>query len=96
MARALINRPLLILADEPTGNLDSKSSREVIRSFEQAKTSLEATIFMVTHDSFAASFCNRVIILRDGVVWQTLERGNTDRTEFQDRLLDAIRDMGKE
>lgn len=51
---------------------------------------------MVTHDSFAASFCNRVIILRDGVVWQTLERGNTDRTEFQDRLLDAIRDMGKE
>lgn len=96
VARALINRPLLILADEPTGNLDSKSSRAVIRSFEQAKTSLEATIFMVTHDSFAASFCNRVIILRDGVVWQTLERGNTDRTEFQDRLLDAIRDMGKE
>ena len=96
VARALINRPLLILADEPTGNLDSKSSRAVIRSFEQAKTSLEATIFMVTHDSFAASFCDRVIILRDGVVWQTLERGSTDRTEFQDRLLDAIRDMGKE
>ena len=96
VARALINRPLLILADEPTGNLDSKSSRAVIRSFEQAKTSLEATIFMVTHDSFAASFCDRVIILRDGVVWQTLERGSTDRTAFQDRLLDAIRDMGKE
>lgn len=96
VARALINRPLLILADEPTGNLDSKSSRAVIRSFEQAKTSLEATIFMVTHDSFAASFCDRVIILRDGVVWQTLERGSTDRSTFQDRLLDAIRDMGKE
>lgn len=96
VARALINRPLLILADEPTGNLDSKSSRAVIRSFEQAKTSLEATIFMVTHDSFAASFCDRVIILRDGVVWQTLERGSTNRTAFQDRLLDAIRDMGKE
>lgn len=96
VARALINHPLLILADEPTGNLDSKSSRAVIRSFEQAKTSLEATIFMVTHDSFAASFCDRVIILRDGVVWQTLARGNTDRSAFQDRLLDAIRDMGKE
>ena len=96
VARALINRPLLILADEPTGNLDSKSSRAVIRSFEQAKTSLEATIFMVTHDSFAASFCDRVIILRDGVVWQTLERGSTDRTAFQDRLLDVVRDMGKE
>lgn len=96
VARALINRPLLILADEPTGNLDSKSSRAVIRSFEQAKTSLEATIFMVTHDSFAASFCDRVIILRDGVVWQTLERGSTNRTAFQDRLLDVVRDMGKE
>ena len=96
VARALINRPLLILADEPTGNLDSKSSRAVIRSFKQAKTSLEATILMVTHDSFAASFCDRVIILGDGVVWQTLERGSTERSEFQDRLLDAIRDMGKE
>ncbi len=60
VARALINHPLLILADEPTGNLDSKSTRTVIRSFEQAKDSLEATIFMVTHDSYAASFCDRV------------------------------------
>ena len=96
VARALINRPLLILADEPTGNLDSKSSRAVIRSFQQAKSALEATIFMVTHDSFAASFCDRVVILRDGVVWRTLEKGATDRTAFQDQLLDAIRDMGKE
>ena len=96
VARALINHPLLILADEPTGNLDSKSSRAVIRSFEQAKSALEATIFMVTHDSFAASFCDRVVILRDGVVWRTLEKGATDRTAFQDQLLDAIRDMGKE
>ncbi len=96
VARALINRPLLILADEPTGNLDSKSSRAVIRSFEQARDALEATIFMVTHDSFAASFCDRVVILRDGVVWQSLERGSVERSAFQDRLLDAIRDMGKE
>lgn len=96
VARALINRPMLILADEPTGNLDSKSSRAVIQSFEQAKISLEATIFMVTHDSFAASFCDRVIILRDGVVWRTLERAGADRTVFQNQLLDAIRDMGKE
>ena len=96
VARALITDPQLILADEPTGNLDSKSSRAVIRSFEQAKESLEATIFMVTHDSFAASFCDRVVILRDGVVWQTLEKGGMDRTAFQDQLLDAIRDMGKE
>ncbi len=96
VARALINRPLLILADEPTGNLDSKSSRAVIRSFEQAKQALEATIFMVTHDSFAASFCDRVIILQDGVVWQCLEKGGLERSAFQDVLLDAIREMGKE
>ena len=96
VARALINQPLLILADEPTGNLDSKSSRAVIHSFEQAKTALDATIFMVTHDSFAASFCDRVIILQDGLVWRTLECGNMERSAFQDQLLDAIREMGKE
>lgn len=96
VARALINHPLLILADEPTGNLDSKSSRAVIRSFEQAKDALGATVFMVTHDSFAASFCDRVIILRDGVVWRTLERAELDRSSFQNQLLDAIGDMGRE
>ncbi len=96
VARALINHPLLILADEPTGNLDSKSSRAVIRSFEQAKSALEATIFMVTHDSYAASFCDRVVILRDGVVWRTLEKGATEREKFQDLLLDAVREMGRE
>lgn len=96
VARALINHPLLILADEPTGNLDSKSSRAIIRSFEQAKAALGATIFMVTHDSFAASFCDQVIILRDGVVWHTLHKGTMGRNDFQDQLLDAIREMGKE
>ena len=96
VARALINHPLLILADEPTGNLDSKSTRAVIRSFEQAKSALGATIFMVTHDSYAASFCDRVVILRDGVVWKTLEKGATEREKFQDELLDAVREMGRE
>ena len=96
VARALINHPLLILADEPTGNLDSKSTRAVIRSFEQAKSALEATIFMVTHDSYAASFCDRVVILRDGVVWRNLEKGATERETFQDQLLDAVREMGRE
>ena len=96
VARALINHPLLILADEPTGNLDSKSSRAVISTFQQAQESLGATIFMVTHDSFAASFCDRVVILRDGVVWQVLSKGDQARENFQDQLLDAIREMGKE
>ena len=96
VARALINHPLLILADEPTGNLDSKSSRAVIDSFTQARQALGATIFMVTHDSFAASFCDRVVILRDGVVWRMLEKGGQARGAFQDELLDAIREMSNE
>ncbi len=95
VARALINHPMLILADEPTGNLDSKSSRTVIQSFLQAQTELEATIFMVTHDSFAASFCNRVVMLRDGLVWRVLTRGETDQRDFQDALLNAIRQMSE-
>ena len=96
VARALINHPLLILADEPTGNLDSRSSQAVIRSFEQAKQMLGATIFMVTHDSFAASFCDRVILLRDGVVWRTLEKGGMERSAFQDHLLECIGRMSRE
>lgn len=96
VARALINQPLMILADEPTGNLDSKSSRAVIDSFIQARDAMAATILMVTHDSYAASFCDRVIVLRDGVVWRTLKRGTTPRGDFQDALLDAVREMGEE
>lgn len=91
VARALINNPQVILADEPTGNLDSKSAKKVIDAFLQAKTQLSATIFMVTHDSYAASFCDRVIILKDGNVQMTLERGEKVRREFQDMLLDSIR-----
>lgn len=96
VARTLINEPLLILADEPTGNLDSRSSRTVIDAFRQARDTLGATIFMVTHDSFAASFCDRVILLRDGTVEQVLEKGADSRTDFQDCLLDAVRRMGRE
>lgn len=95
VARALINEPLVILADEPTGNLDSKSSRAVIDSFTQARDALNATILMVTHDSFAASFCDRVVLLRDGVVWDTLKRTGA-RRDFQDQLLAAIGRMSEE
>ena len=95
VARALINQPLMILADEPTGNLDSKSSRAVIDSCLQARQAMDATILMVTHDSYAASFCDRVVVLRDGVVWRTLRRGSESRGDFQDALLDAVREMGE-
>ena len=96
VARSLINQPLIILADEPTGNLDSKSSRTVIEAFENARKQLGATIFMVTHDSFAASFCDRVILLKDGAVYDSLTRtmtGSESRDMFQDRLLAAIKQM---
>ena len=88
----LFRSPLIILADEPTGNLDSKSSRAVIETFIHAKEKMNATIFMVTHDSFAASFCDRVILLKDGAIYRQLEKWE-DRSVFQDQLLNAIREM---
>ena len=94
VARSLINDPYIILADEPTGNLDSKSSRTVIESFEHAKKVMNATIFMVTHDSFAASFCDRVILLKDGTVCRQLEKSGS-RSAFQDKLLTAIKEMSE-
>lgn len=93
VARALINEPYVILADEPTGNLDSKSCRAVIDSFIQAKNELDATVFMVTHDSFAASFCDRVIVLKDGKVYKELKREGK-RIEFMDKLLDTLKELG--
>ncbi len=92
VARSLINNPMVILADEPTGNLDSKSSRAVIETFTEAKSKMNATIFMVTHDSFAASFCDRVILLKDGTLYRQLENHGS-RGEFQDRLLNVIKEM---
>lgn len=93
VARALMNQPYVILADEPTGNLDSKSCKAVIDAFLQAKKEMGATIFMVTHDSFAASFCDRVIVLKDGQVYGELKRSGTRRA-FMDELLDTIRTLG--
>ena len=88
VARSLINQPLMILADEPTGNLDSKTSRTVIEAFENART----TIFMVTHDSFSASFCDGVILLKDGCVYKSLEKNGTQK-EFHNLLLDSLKEM---
>ena len=92
VARALVNNPLMILADEPTGNLDSKSSRAVIESFQEAIDKLGATILMVTHDSFSASFCDRVVLLQDGLVYKSLEK-NGSQTSFHDQLLLSIKEM---
>lgn len=92
VARALMNNPLLILADEPTGNLDSKSSEAVIGAFLEAKKSLNATTFMVTHDSFSASYCDRVIVMKDGKVYLELTKKG-GRKEFLEELLNVLRDL---
>ena len=90
IARALSNNPSIILADEPTGNLDSKSSGAVIDSFCSAKEKMGATIFMVTHDAFAASYADKVITLKDGVVFGELIRHGEPK-DFLDELIDFTR-----
>lgn len=92
VARALINEPLMILADEPTGNLDSRSSEAVIDAFITAKKKLEATTLMVTHDSLSASYCDRVILMRDGIVCSELvNKGN--RRVFYNELMEVLRKL---
>lgn len=93
VARALMNQPYIILADEPTGNLDSRSCKAVIDAFLRAKEEMNATVFMVTHDSYAASFCDRVVVLKDGVIHTELTRKESRRA-FMDELLDVLRELG--
>lgn len=95
VARALINEPLLVLADEPTGNLDSKSSVDVINTFIDAKNKLNATILMVTHDAFAASYSDRIIALKDGQVVSTLVKNKSNK-EFLNDILSLTKDLNGE
>lgn len=92
VARALMNDPFLILADEPTGNLDSRSSEAVIGAFLDAQKKLNATTFMVTHDSFSASYCDRVIVMKDGTIYTELVNKG-DRHKFMEELLTVLRDL---
>ncbi len=93
-ARALINHPKLILADEPTGALDSKSSRMLLETMDDMNDKLKATILMVTHDSFSASFCKRVLFLKDGKIFNEIVRGNKSRKEFFDEIIDVLTLLG--
>ncbi|HEY8422849.1 MAG TPA: ABC transporter ATP-binding protein [Thermoclostridium sp.] len=92
IARALSNQPMLVLADEPTGNLDSKSSKAVIDAFLMAKKKLNATILMVTHDAIAASFADKVIALSDGQIVRNLVREEEPR-EFMNRILEFLKEV---
>ena len=93
-ARALINNPKLILADEPTGALDSKSSRLLLETMDEMNNKLKATILMVTHDSFSASFCKRVLFLKDGKIFNEIIRGEKTRKEFFNEILDVLTLLG--
>ena len=93
-ARALINQPELILADEPTGALDSKSSRMLLETMEEMNENLNATILMVTHDSFSASFCKRVLFLKDGKIFNEIRRGEKPRKDFFNEILDVLTLLG--
>ena len=93
-ARAMINHPKLILADEPTGALDSHASQMLLGTLESMNQQMGATIVMVTHDAFTASYTERILFLRDGAVFSELCRGNDSRKQFFEKILDVLTMMG--
>ena len=95
-ARAIITKPSLILADEPTGALDSKSAKMLLESMEDLNESLNATIMMVTHDAFSASYARRILFIKDGKIFNELIRGNDSRKEFFDKIIEVITPLGGE
>lgn len=93
-ARALICRPGLILADEPTGALDTNASQNLLDAFSKMNKERNATIIMVTHDIFSASYCSRILFLRDGKLFDELHRGEKSRWEFFREILDVVTVLG--
>ena len=93
-ARAIITNPKLILADEPTGALDSKSAKMLLERFNYLNTTLAATILMVTHDAFTASYATRVIFIKDGKIFNEIHRSDQSRREFFDKIIDVVTMLG--
>ena len=93
-ARAMVTHPALVLADEPTGALDSKSAKLLLDRLEELNMELGATILMVTHDAFTASCCRRVVFLRDGKLFLELHRGNDSRKVFFKKIIQVVTEMG--
>lgn len=93
ICRALINNPDLILADEPTGNLDSKSGKIVIEALRTINQEMKKTIVMVTHDPQMASNCRKIILLKDGVILETLERGEKSQEEFYQEIIGKMEEL---
>lgn len=95
-ARAIVTRPSLILADEPTGALDSKSAGMFLESLGMLNERMKATILMVTHDAYTASHCRRILFLKDGKIFSELIRGSDTRKEFFDRIMQVVSLLGGE
>ena len=93
-ARAIITRPALVLADEPTGALDSKASRLLLDRFEALNRERQATILMVTHDAFTASYCHRILFIKDGRPFTELIRGEDSRKDFFTRIIQVVTLLG--
>lgn len=93
-ARAMVTNPSLVLADEPTGALDSKSARMLLTTLEELNQKLGATILMVTHDSFTASYCHRILFIKDGKIFNELFRGNDSRKEFFAKIIEIVSLLG--
>lgn len=93
-ARALITNPKLILADEPTGSLDSRSAQMLIEMISHLNKELGATILMVTHDSFTASYCDRILFIKDGKTFTELIKGQNTRKQFFNQILDVVALLG--
>ena len=88
-ARAIITNPKLVLADEPTGALDSKSARQLLETFDVLNRSLGSTILMVTHDAFTASYADRIIFIKDGKIFNELTKGNSFRKQFFEKIIEV-------
>lgn len=88
-ARAIITNPKLILADEPTGALDSKAARQLLENFELLNQKMNATILMVTHDAFTASYANRILFIKDGKIFNELIKGNDTRKQFFEKIIEV-------
>lgn len=93
-ARAIITNPKIVLADEPTGALDSKSAKMLLECLESLNQDLKATILMVTHDAFTASYASRVIFIKDGKIFNEIYKGEDSRKEFFDKIIDVVTLLG--
>ena len=93
-ARAIITNPKLVLADEPTGALDSKSARMLLEKIESLNGDLKATILMVTHDAFTASYADRIIFMIDGKIFNEISKGNKSRKEFFENIIEIVTLLG--